>query len=59
MDSSGLGCSRMESSKNECLIFTFLEGVGLACEADPGLAAVEKGGGWTHLDWAAHPPERG
>ena len=34
----------MESSKNECLIFTFLEGVGLACEADPGLAAVEEGG---------------
>ena len=26
MDSSGLGCSRMESSKNEFLIFSFLEG---------------------------------
>ena len=26
MDSSGLGCSRMESLKNEFLIFSFLEG---------------------------------
>ena len=28
-------------------------GVGLACEADPGLATVEEGGEWTHQDWAA------
>ena len=59
MDSSGLGCSRIESSIKEFLIFSFLEGVCLACEADPGLATVEEGGEWTHQDWAAHPPEWG
>ncbi len=43
----------------EYLMQILWELLGLSYEADPDLATVEEGEGRTHLDWAAHPPERG